>query len=277
MVTGGSAVLRRQLGRQLRCLREAAGKTERDVEEAKLASRAKLWRIESGKTAVRIADVRALCWLYQADHATTDVLASLAGNTTTQGWWEEYRDAIPDWFGLYVGLESNASRITIYDPELVHGLLQTPDYGRAVFRAVGYAGGDRERIERQIDLRRDRQQALLREQSPLQLTAVFGAGVLARPVGGSRVMADQVRRLRELNRLAHIEIRVLGWEVGAHAAMHGGAWTILDFTDPRDPAVVYLETHTGARYLERADELSKYRKTFDGIYRCSTALKEYQL
>src|SRR6266511_2977723 len=54
----GPTVVRRQLGRRLRRLREAAGKTERDLEEANLVSRAKLWRIESGRTPVKVPDVR---------------------------------------------------------------------------------------------------------------------------------------------------------------------------------------------------------------------------
>src|SRR6266511_2976052 len=51
----GPTVVRRQLGRRLRRLREAAGKTERDLEEANLVSRAKLWRIESGRTPVKVS------------------------------------------------------------------------------------------------------------------------------------------------------------------------------------------------------------------------------
>ena len=58
--------------------------------EAGLASRAKLWRIESGKTAIKIGDVRALCWLYKVDQATTDALAKLAQGTSGKGWWEDY-------------------------------------------------------------------------------------------------------------------------------------------------------------------------------------------
>lgn len=103
--------MRRSLGRRLRRLREAAGKTDRDVEEANLASRAKLWRIESGKTPVKVADVRALCWLYGADQPTTDALANLAVGTTTQGWWEVHGETLPRWLGLYLGLEAAAAEI----------------------------------------------------------------------------------------------------------------------------------------------------------------------
>jgi transcriptional regulator with XRE-family HTH domain len=273
MPVSGPTVVRRQLGRRLRRLRDAAGKTERDVEEASLASRAKLWRIETGKTPVKVADVRALCWLYGADAATTDALAGLAIGTAEQGWWEDYGDAVSDWFGLYVGLEAAATEIRLYDPELVHGLLQTPDYIRSVFRPVD-PSMDVEAIEHQVKLRTARHQILTGRADPPRLIAIFGAGVLSRLVGGRQVMTEQVRQLRELNRLDHIDIRVVPWEAGAHAAMHIGAFTILDFDDPDDPSVVYLETHTGARYLEKPDELAEYRRIFDLVYEKTVPIEE---
>jgi hypothetical protein len=87
-------------------------------------------------------------------------------------------------------------------------------------------------------------------------------------------MGEQVARLRELARLDHIDLRVLTWDVGEHPAMHMGAFTILDFGDPADPAVVYLETHTGARYLEKPEELVEYRRIFDRVYEQTTPLEE---
>jgi transcriptional regulator with XRE-family HTH domain len=273
MPISGSTVVRRQLGRRLRRLREVAGKTERDIEEANLASRAKLWRIESGKTPVKVADVRALCWLYGADQRTTDALANLAVGTTAEGWWEDYSDVLPGWFSLYLGLEAAATEIRIYDPELVHGLLQTPEYVRAL-RQASKPDGDEEDIIRQVKLRQERQQTLHNRTPPLKVIAVLGAGVLARPVGGPQVMAEQVERLHALNQLEHVDIRVLPWEIGAHAAMVG-AFTILDFDDVDDPAVVYVETQTGARYLEKAEELAEYRRIFGLIYEKSVPIEGY--
>jgi transcriptional regulator with XRE-family HTH domain len=273
MPIAGSTVVRRQLGRRLRRLREAAGKTDRDIEEANLASRAKLWRIESGKTPVKVADVRALCWLYGADQATTDGLATLAVGTTGQGWQEDYKDWPHSWFWLYLGLEAAATEILTYDPELVHGLLQTPGYGRAL-RQASNPDGDEEAVRRLIKLRRERQQALNSRTPPLKVTAVLGAGVLARPVGGPQVMAEQTERLHELNRLDHVNIRVLPWEAGAHAAMVS-PFTILGFDDPDDPAVVYLEAQTGARYLEKPEELDEYRRIFQLAYEKTIPIEEY--
>src|SRR6266536_311154 len=217
----GSTVVRRQLGRRLRRLREVAGKTDRDVEESTLASRTKLWRIESGKVPVRVADVRALCWLYNADQATTEALTSLAMATVAQGWWENYGDTLPGWFSLYVGLEAAATEIRIYDPELVHGLLQIPSYLRSLYKESGVEV-DEVTIQRRAKLCHERQQILTNRTPPVTLTAILGAGVLARPVGGRKVMTDQIAQLRELGRLETVDIRVVPWKVGAHAAMHAG-------------------------------------------------------
>jgi transcriptional regulator with XRE-family HTH domain len=275
MPISGSTVVRRQLGRQLRRLRDAAKKTERDVEEAGLASRAKIWRIESGKTSIRIADVRALCWLYGADTVTTDALAALATGTSARGWWEDYGDVLPKWFSMYVGLEAAASEIRIYEPELVHGLLQTPAYLRAVYE-TGIGQVDEVAVQRQIKLRHERQQTLTNRTPPLRLTAVLGAGVLARQVGNKTVMKEQITHLRELNRLDHIDIRVMPWDAGSHAAMHIGGFAILDFPDPDDPAVVYVESHTFARYLEEESELVEYRKIYESIYQKTIPIEEHK-
>lgn len=270
----GSTVVRRQLGRRLRRLRDEAGKTEVDVEEARIASKAKLWRIETGKVSVKVGDVRGLCWLYGADAKTTDSLATLAVGTKEQGWWEDYVSVFPRWFSIYIGLESAADEIRVYDPELVHGLLQTPEYVRALRRTVK-PDDTEDGIESQVKLRLERQQTVFARTPPLRLVAVLGAGVLSRAVGGAKVMAEQVSRLHELSRRDHIDIRVLPWTVGAHPAMHIGAFTILDFHNDADPAAVYLETHTGARYLEKRDELAEYRRIFERIYNQTIPIEQH--
>ena len=88
-------------------------------------------------------------------------------------------------------------------------------------------------------------------------------------------MAKQEGHLRELAALEHIDVRVIPWDAGAHAAVHLGPFTFFDFPDTDDPAVVYLETHTGARYLERPEEVAEYRRIYDLIYEKSTPIEEY--
>lgn len=268
MPLAGSTVVRRQLGRHLRRLRDGAGKSEADVEEANLASRAKLWRIETGKVMVKVGDVRGLCWLYGVDPKTTDALAALAVGTHDQGWWEDY---VGNSFGLYLGLEAAADEIRSYSPEFVHGLLQTPDYVRALRQANEPANG----VQGRVTLPNRRQQTLLDRTPQQRLVAVLGAAALARPVGGPAVMAEQLGCLRDLNRRDNIDIRVLPWEAGPHPAMYAGPFAIFDFHHDDDPAVVHVETHTGACYLEKPDELAEYRRIFDLIYRRTTPIENY--
>src|SRR3954451_20779958 len=156
MAGGGSAVVRRQLGNKLRQLRLAAGKDVADVTEAGLGSKAKMSRIETGKGPVRVADVRALCWLYGVDTATTDALAALAPGTQQEDWWEADPGIVPNWLSLYAGLEAAAARIRAFEPQLVHGLLQTEDYARAVVSTDPQAAS--EVVEQRVRFRMERQQ-----------------------------------------------------------------------------------------------------------------------
>jgi transcriptional regulator with XRE-family HTH domain len=272
MPLAGSTVVRRQLGRHLRRLRDGAGKTDADVEEAGLASKAKLWRIETGKVTVKPGDVRGLCWLYGAEPRTIDALATLATGTRSQGWWEDYGHR---WSGLRLGLEETADEMRTYNAELVHDLLQTPDYVRSLCRAARPDTTD-ECVRTQVKLRAERQQRLLTRTPPQRLVAVLGAGVLTRPVGSPAMMAEQLAYLRDLNRRDNVDIRVLPWEAGAHPAMLAGPFMIFDFHHEADPAVVRAETHAGARYLEKPDEVAEYRRVFDLIYRRTTPIENFQ-
>jgi transcriptional regulator with XRE-family HTH domain len=272
MPSQGSNLVRRSLGRRLRKLREAARKTETDVVASSICSRQKLWRIETGKTPVKMADVRALCWLYGADSETTDALANLAMGTAAEAWWEDlYGDVLPSWFKLYLDLEAGADRICTYTAELVHGLLQTADYARAVYEAAR-PDDDEDAIRRHVDLRMQRQKTVLGRRP--QLTSILSEASLARVVGTPAVMAQQLAHLHDLAAHDNINIRVLRFDAGAHAAMLGD-FALLDFDDAEDPAVVYLESQVYARYLEQPKELDEYRRVYDVTYKRTVPIQEY--
>ncbi|MFI6229576.1 Scr1 family TA system antitoxin-like transcriptional regulator [Micromonospora echinospora] len=130
----GSTVPRRQLGRALRELRTEAQMTLDGAADALHCSRQKMWRIESGLGSARALDVRALCELYGATPELSRALTALAHETRARGWWHSYVDAIPEWFELYVGLESAASSIRRFDEALIPGMLQTRAYAFAVYQ-----------------------------------------------------------------------------------------------------------------------------------------------
>jgi transcriptional regulator with XRE-family HTH domain len=269
----GPTVVRRQLGRKLQRLREAAGKTAVEVEAARIASRTKVWRIERGQVPVKVPDVWALCRFYDVGQAETDLLAALAVGTSEQGWWEDYADVIPDWFKLYVGLEAAATRIQTFEDCVVPGELQTADYAGAVYRGARPDDPD-DAITRHVELRLERQDTLFSRTPPPQVVVVLGENVLTRSVGGPAVLSAQLKHLRQLDQRDHVDIRVLPFDVGAHAGMTG-AFRILDFEDDEDPDLVYLEVLVGARYLEKPAEVATYRRVLEMIYQQSTPIGRF--
>jgi transcriptional regulator with XRE-family HTH domain len=269
----GSTVVRRQLGRKLRRLREEAGKSHADVEAAQIASATKMWRIESGKIAVKPGDIWALARLYDVSNEMTDALVSLAAGTRDEGWWEEYGVAVPDWLGLYAGLESAASSVLTYHPELVHGLLQTPDYARAIIHADERLSESV--VEERLRFRLERQRAVLSGNNVGRIRAVLGAGALSLVVGSPEVMKAQVSHLRTFSAGEQIDVRILPWVTGAHPSMKG-AFTILAFDDPNDPALVYVDTQMGARYMEQPGQVEEYRRIFGVLHTRSIPIEEYK-
>ncbi|GIJ26421.1 transcriptional regulator [Micromonospora qiuiae] len=273
----GSTVPRRQLGRALRDLRTEARMTLDAVAEAMQFSRQKLWRIESGLGPARAVDVRAMCELYAATPELTGALTALAGETKAKGWWHAYGLAIPDWFEMYVGLESAASRLREHDDTLIPGLLQTPGYTRGVYQ--NRPNMPPEELEEVLEVRRRRQEILVRRlpKAP-KLEWVLSEAVLLRCVGSPVIMAEQLDRLLGRTILPNVSIRVVPLSAGAHYGALAGAFVMLDFplgnrVHP-DPSVVYSESVTGALYLDRPEEFAVYEKVWASLL--SLALDEEQ-
>jgi len=272
MSGGGSVVVRRQLGSKLRRLRLAAGKDVADVTEAGLGSKAKISRIETGKGPVKVADVRALCWLYGADSATTDALAALAPGTQQEGWWQDFGQAVvPDWFGLYAGLEATASQIRCVEPEFVHGLLQTPEYARAVIAADDQLSD--QVVQRRVRFRMERQETVLSVDPGPSVTVVLGEAALSLVVGSPEVMAKQIEHLHDGDSHPNIDVRVLPFRAGAYPRR--GSFALLDFDNDEDPSVAYVEGPGGARYYDRPDERAEYEHVWKILFGRSTPIEEW--
>lgn len=265
-------LVRRQLGRQLRRLRLAAGKTHADAEAAGMGHRSTMWRIEAGRAKVRPSTVRALCWLYGADAPTTDALYSMARQAQQPGWWEGLQSDLPPWFTLYVELEAEALALSTYQPTVVDGLLQTPGYARAVLTA-GFPRASADDVERQVAIRLERQRTAFDRPEPLRMQVVLCESVLRREVGGPDVLAGQVCHLRALAARDHVDIRVLPFASGAHPAVRG-RFTILDQPLDADPDVVYVESLDGGRYLELPLDLCRFRSLFTALREDAVPLEE---
>lgn len=259
----GPTARRRRLGIELRRLREAAGLTlDQVVPEVGLKS-STLSRIETGRAPCRSSYLTVMLSMYGVtDPQQIQLLKDMASEGQRKGWWDQYGDVLPTGFDLYVGLEAEADSLRAYEAQLVHGLLQTRDYARAVLRAWDRKAST-EHIDRMAELRMKRQEVLTRPESPLELWLILDEAVLRRPVGGPKVMRAQLGRLIEAGELPNITLQVLPFSQGAHAGL-AGPFYILEFPGG-DPAVAYVEGAAGNIYLEKDHEVRRRAEAFDRL------------
>ncbi|MDI2027192.1 helix-turn-helix transcriptional regulator [Saccharopolyspora sp. TS4A08] len=253
----GPTVLRIALGGQLRRLREDRGISREAAGEAIRGSHAKISRLELGRVSFRERDLNDLLTLYGVrDDSERAAFLSLARQANEPGWWHQYGDLLPSWFETYLGLEQAAEIIRTYEAQFVPGLLQTPDYARAVIM-LGHGQEPTAEVDRRVALRMRRQDILTRPEPPT-LWAVIDEAALRRPIGGERIMQGQIDHLIRVAELPNVTIQLLPYSVGGHAAA-GGPFTIVRFPESDLPDVVYLEQLTSALYLDKRNDLDQYQ------------------
>ena len=254
-------VRRRRLALELRRLRESAKLTCEEVAERMECSASKISRVETGRVSVSPRDVRDMLEIYGTSPDQRDSLVQLARESRQKGWWHAYGATVQPHFATYLGLESAASEIRIYEVCLIHGLLQTEDYARAVITA-GMVNSPRADIERRVALRMERQR--VSKMTPPKVWVVLDEAALRRQVGGPEVMRVQLEYLLELAAMPNVSLQVIPFGGGAHPAM-GRPFVVLVFGERADPDVVYLEDLTSALWVENVDEVDRYNVFFNHL------------
>jgi transcriptional regulator with XRE-family HTH domain len=272
----GPVVPRRRLGAELRALRDRAGLTIEEVAKELECSVSKVSRLETGQGIPKGRDVRDLLDRYGViDKAHRDRLMRWVRDGQRQGWWQDFSDVLapdpedplrPDNFSRYVALEQDASELHSFENTLVHGLLQTEDYARAVLGSLSTA--DPEVTDRLVELRMRRQQRLYVNEDPLKIHLILDEDVLHRPVGGQQVMRAQLKRLLTDAQRPNITIQVLPFRVGAHPGVNG-PFQVLTFVEHEDADLVYVESHLGEIFLEKERDVAVYERMFEELARMS--------
>jgi len=257
---GGPTVRRRQLGSELRRLRENAGRRIEDVATHLECSMSKISRVETGQAPIKARDVRDLLqWYGVTDPLRIETVMQIHKDAQQQGWWTHYAEVLPSGMATYAGLEADARVLRAYEPTFVHGLLQTEEYAHAVIAAV--RPNDPYEVNQLVRFRKERQALLTRDPDPLELWVVTEESALRRPVGGREVMAAQLEHLIEATALPNVTIQVMPTAKGAHAAL-AGTFSLLEF-EPHTPTVVYVNSIAGNVYLEKERDVRSFIQTFD--------------
>ncbi|MFG3290927.1 helix-turn-helix domain-containing protein [Streptomyces sp. NPDC048179] len=266
-----STVLGRQLGDELRTFREAAGVSMAEAAELLDCTKGKISRMENGHVPVRLPDLNALMHAYRIEVPETRTrlaaMAQRANRRRREGWWHQYGSVLGDSYRNQIELEAICDTVRTYEVQLVPGLLQTAEYGRAV-TVASRAWKTPEEIDQFVQVRLTRQQRLTAE-DPMSLWAVLAEGVLRQHVGGPAVMRAQLEHLATMAELPNITVQVLPFSRGAHSGMFG-PYLLLSFPQVTSLDLVLTETPTGNIWMEREPEVAYYRALFDDAH--TTAL-----
>lgn len=164
-----------------------------------------------------------------------------------------FRSSLPDF-------EAGANVIRTWELALVPGLLQTQEYAKAVWRAGQIL--DEDLVDRHVQARLARQ-AILSQGDPPTLIALIDEAALRKPIGGREVMRGQLLHLAKMATYPNITIQVVPDAAGAHMALTGGPFVILDF--PEDPSLIYTVTATDSLWLEKPSEYQRYTLIFTHV------------
>ena len=268
MAAASPTVRRRRLGIEMRRLREQAGLLIETVARELECSMSKISRIETGKAIARTRDIRDMLTMYGiTDEKQRELLLGLTREAQRHGWWEQYDRILPSGLNTYIGLEAEASVVRGYEPHVVPGLLQIPDYARAVDASARYTLNERD-AEHHLAARLARQERLVHAYDPLRVHAIVDESVLRRPVGGAEVAGAQLRHLAELAGRPNITLQVLPLADAGEVGL-GGQFSLLEFAGDEDNDIAFIDTPLDVLCLQKSGEVQGYRATHDRLVRAA--------
>jgi hypothetical protein len=204
--------------------------------------------------------VRLLCYEYGLDDATRDRLVSLAEEAEPPGLWERAGEAVPEGFMRYLGLETEADWIHVWQAEVVPELLQTEGYARGLYPA-GRCTGRPDEIEKRIRLRMARQERFDSDDPP-RFCCVLGETALRQQIGGADTLRRQLDHLVRMAGHPSVTLQVLPYRAGGHAAVNGSFTRLGADTSP-PLQVAYVEHNTGNLYLDGPGDVATYAAIFE--------------
>jgi len=253
---GSPTVRRRRLAAELRAIRESKGKSGDSVAAALKWSASKISRYERARTGLPPREVERLLDYYGITGPRRALLLTLAEDAAQKGWWEEFGDNLSEDYQQFIGLEYEATSMSIWHVDVVTGLLQTEAYARHIISSYS-------RVEpvppgmigRMVNVRMRRQQVLARE--GLQISVVLDESVLKRRIGNESVMYEQLQRLAYEAERPNITLQVL--PLDAQHTVFGESFVIFGFVVDSD---AMLQEVVSTEHMRTGFTLEGERETY---------------
>jgi transcriptional regulator with XRE-family HTH domain len=260
----GPVVGRRRLRTALRKHREASNLTQDQVAHAMDWSLSKLIRIEAGIVSISTNDVKALLQLYDiTDPVEVGKLVEMARAARRRTWWSPYKDTVPSQYASFIGLEAETYSLRYYHPLGIPGLLQTRRYADVTTKVAAKLGLFSDDPDTIVTIRMTRQREVLGREQPPEVDVILEEAVLRKVAGSADVMREQLTHVASIGESPNVTIRVLPFRAGV--AMVMGPFIILQFPDPNDTDVVYLEGALLEDVIDRQSDTERYHKTYEQL------------
>jgi transcriptional regulator with XRE-family HTH domain len=253
----GATVAKRRLSRRLLQLRVQSGYTANHVCDMLNWGRGKVGRFEANQwKRPEMSDIRDLLRIYNVDEGEREQLEELAIQARARPWWRDYSDIFENEFA---GFENDASRIRVFMPLVLPGLLQSQDYAEAFIRTGPRPPSWRRKA---LDTRLRRQEILSRPgDTAATLTAVITEASLRYQWGSRSERRDQIEHLIDMGRRPNVDLRIQRFADGPPPGL-SSAINIFDFAEG-EPSIAFTETDFAVVEVNEPDQVGRYIQSFE--------------
>ncbi|WP_405777220.1 helix-turn-helix domain-containing protein [Streptomyces sp. NBC_01538] len=262
----GATFRRRELGKELRKLRDRKGQTLQEVAKALGFSHTKLARVEIGENDLpRVCDLEGLIDHLDIDlpHEDRETLLQLHRESLSKEPWTPYKAFMPSRMPTFRGLEQDARAMRAWQPAFVFGLLQTEAYANALYRiAKPVDETTSEYVEQNVRLRLERKELITRSEEPLELRVIMDETAVRRMVGGPEVMRAQYEEIVKLGELENVTVQILAHDVVTYRTESN--FILLDFSETLDP-VVEVDMPNTISVTDERREVQRHIRRFDAM------------
>ncbi|MEU0795584.1 helix-turn-helix transcriptional regulator [Amycolatopsis sp. NPDC005961] len=243
----------RALAASLRELRMTRGKGLRELARMVRILPQLLSAWEKGQRVPGPEDIARLLGALQVDDATYERMMRLAKRAKDDNWLDSNPSDLPPALSGIREYERTATRISNWELAIVPGMLQTPDYARAILSnsEIGLAQADA-----MLVVRLDRQR-ILTKADPVRLTALIGEVAIREEIGSPDIMSDQIDHLLEMMALPNVSVRIVPANIGYHPGLIG-SFILYEFADL--PPIVHLESSHATAFLHEDGAVGNYRR-----------------
>ncbi|UGT42184.1 helix-turn-helix domain-containing protein [Nocardia yamanashiensis] len=252
----------RRLAAMLHEMRESANLSKEVVSAKTGINVTTLYRIETAQARPQRRTLTAMLDLYGIGEPQRSDALQLLVDALRPGMARSFEDAVSEVYGAYINFEAEALSARFFQSTFIPGLLQTEPYANAVYETTMPKISEQVR-EQRIQARVQRSKVLTKEDA-LELWVVLDEAVIRRNVGGREIMREQLQRLRDETEKRNVILQILPFDAGAHPGMLG-SFTLLDFPDPADPELVYVEGIANDELIEGHPEVRRYGVMFDQL------------